>query len=179
MNGPRPHPLDNLIQDDSLFLLEAMVPFVDYQYKKPLVLYIKYKELTAIMKCLDNRPYIAECGFDCHPKSTEDMITDMCRFLPGNYSNSIKQMKQMMKMMEVMNMNDSSGFSNFFNQGQESCSPPPYDFGKDSREPPSYDFSQDNHEPPPYAFGQEDYEAPSSDRSLYESVMSILNEEEQ
>lgn len=27
------HPLDQLIHDDSLFFLEAMIPFVDYAYK--------------------------------------------------------------------------------------------------------------------------------------------------
>ena len=39
------HPLDQLIHDDSLFFLEAMIPFVDYAYKKPLILLIKYQEI--------------------------------------------------------------------------------------------------------------------------------------
>lgn len=99
----RPHPLDNLISDNSLFLLEAMVPFVEYPYKKPLILFIKYRELSAILQGLDDPKHLSECGFDCHPKNTEDMINSMCQFLPGNYGESIKQMKQMMTMMEMMN----------------------------------------------------------------------------
>ena len=46
-HNSRIHPLDKLISDDSLFFLEAMVPFVEYPYKKPLVLFIKYRELVA------------------------------------------------------------------------------------------------------------------------------------
>ena len=100
----RIHPLDKLIYDDSLFFLEAMVPFVEYPYKKPLVLFIKYRELMSIMKSLDNKNYISSCGFDRHPTTTEEMLADMCSFLPGNISSSMQQMKQMMSMMEMMNM---------------------------------------------------------------------------
>ena len=42
------HPLDQLIHDDSLFFLEAMIPFVDYAYKKTLILLIKYQEIRAL-----------------------------------------------------------------------------------------------------------------------------------
>lgn len=100
------HPLDRLIADDSLFFLEAMVPFVDYSLKKPLVLFIKYRELMSILHCLDDRPYIESCGFDYHAGNTEDMISHMCNFLPGNFASSIKQMQQMMSMMEMMNMSE-------------------------------------------------------------------------
>ena len=110
---PKNHPLDKLISDDSLFLLETIVPFIDYPYKKMLVLFIKYRELISIMSNLDNREYISSCGFDCHPKSTEEMLAGMCDFLPRNLSSSIKQMKQMMGMMDMMNvMNNTNQSSN-------------------------------------------------------------------
>lgn len=99
----RIHPLDKLISDDSLFLLEALVPFIEYPYKKMLVLFIKYRELMAIMDSLNDRNFISSCGFDCHPKNTEEMLASMCDFLPSNMSSSMKQMKQMMGMMEMMN----------------------------------------------------------------------------
>ena len=66
------HPLDQLIHDDSLFFLEAMIPFVDYAYKKPLILLIKYQEIRALMQCFDHPDYVASCGFDCHPESSEE-----------------------------------------------------------------------------------------------------------
>lgn len=105
------HPLDKLISDDSLWLLEAIVAFVDYPYKRMLVMLIKYKELMSILNSLNDKNYISNCGFDCHPKSTEDMINDMCKFMPGDFSSSIQNMSKMMNMMNAMNAasNDSSG----------------------------------------------------------------------
>ena len=116
----RIHPLDKLITDDSLFLLEAMVPFIEFPYKKMLILFIKYRELISILKCLDDKDYLSSCGFDCHPKSTEDMINDMCGFLPENVSGSIKQMKQMMGMMDMMNSMGENPLNNMFNNTYQS-----------------------------------------------------------
>lgn len=108
----RTHPLDRLIEDDSLFFLEAMIPFVDSNIKKILVILIKIKELSAIMNSLNNPSYLCECGFDCHPKNAEEFISGMCNFMPDNYKNTIKQMQQMMSMMQMMNqMEDIKGFS--------------------------------------------------------------------
>lgn len=172
------HPLDRLIVDDSLFFLEAMVPFVDYQFKKLLVLFIKFRELNSIMKCLDDRSYISKCGFDCKPNSAEDMISNMCNFLPGDYASSFKQMKQMMSMMEMVNMSemmnnfdfgsdnsDRDGsmpdFSNLFREHQP---PPP------SPQPPPHQKTPEND------FRHED-ESFDSDANLFDSVMSILENE--
>ncbi len=118
---PRTHPLDKLISDDSIFLLETLVPFIEYPYKKMLVLFIKYRELMAIMNSLNDRDYISACGFDCHPKSTEEMLTNMCDFIPNNLSSSMKQMKQMMGMMDMMgtiNPNSGNDFFSMFNPNQ-------------------------------------------------------------
>ena len=106
MNGNMQfHPLDNLIGNQSYSFLEAMVPFVEYPYKKPLVLFIKYQELMSIFRALDDISYVDSCGFNCHPSCMDDMINDMCHFLPGNFANSIKQMQQ---MMEFMNMTSAT-----------------------------------------------------------------------
>lgn len=134
------HPLDKLIADDSLFLLEALVPFIDYPYKKMLVFFIKYKELMSIMNSLNDRSYISSCGFDCHPKNTEEMLAGMCDFLPGNISDSMRQMKQMMSMMEVMNSMPKNTSEEF--------------------------FEKEKHKNPP-----------SKEDNLFDSVLSILNEQ--
>ena len=106
----RTHPLDILIPDNSLSLLEALVPFVDYSLKKPLVLFIKYRELTAIMQSLNNIEYISNCGFNCKPKNNDDFISNILKFMPDDYASSFSQMKQMMSMFEMMNV---------MNQGDE------------------------------------------------------------
>lgn len=144
------HPLDQLIHDDSLFFLEAMIPFVDYAYKKPLILLIKYQEIRALMQCFDHPDYVASCGFDCHPESSEEMMECMCRFLPGDFAGNIKNMQQMLKMMQVMQaMNDSGtpGPPPPPNNCVNSCdSPPPNNCGNPCEPPPQpnhgsrYDF---------------------------------------
>lgn len=96
------HPLDRLIGNSSLSMLEALVPFVDYPMKRMLVLFIKYKELMALLNCFNDPEYIAECGFDCHPKDSQDFITGLCNVLPAQYAGNLKQMTQMMRMMQMM-----------------------------------------------------------------------------
>ena len=68
------HPLDNLIKDKTSFYLEALVPFIDYKYKKYLIIYIKYKELTSLLDALEDITYVESCGFNCKAKSMDDVI---------------------------------------------------------------------------------------------------------
>ena len=121
------HPLDKLITDDSLWLLESVVAFVDYPFKRMLVMLIKYKELMSILNCLNNKSFISECGFDCHPKNSDDMIMDMCKFMPGEYAATIHNMKNIMNMMNVMNSNNDSNSdysnTNFSNSGMNNINP--------------------------------------------------------
>ena len=190
------HPLDQLIHDDSLFFLEAMIPFVDYAYKKPLILLIKYQEIRALMQCFDHPDYVASCGFDCHPESSEEMMECMCRFLPGDFAGNIKNMQQMLKMMQVMQaMNDSGtpGPPQPNNCGNSCDSPPPPGHG------PHYDFPPQPGcgapPPPPDYEPRQEYgqnfkkdrtqqgqnlgnsraQQASTRKDLYSSVMDILN----
>lgn len=174
------HPLDRLIGNRTLSFLEAMVPFVDYPFKKPLVMFIKYQELMCIFRSLDNKSLVDECGFNCHPKNTEDMIADMCKFLPGNYASSIRQMRQMMQMMETMNM---TGGGNPFGNNEDSGTPdmskvfqimqsmntpagkpkPPRDAPPYEQEPPSHDAPPHGWESPPHDAPPHGWEPPPHD----------------
>lgn len=188
------HPLDQLIHDDSLFFLEAMIPFVDYAYKKPLILLIKYQEIRALMQCFDHPDYVASCGFDCHPESSEEMMECMCRFLPGDFAGNIKNMQQMLKMMQVMQaMNDSGAPGSPPNNYGNPCDPPPpnhgtcYDFPPQPGccappPPPDYEPRQ-SHSPNPMRNYTQQTPNPndsqtqqaSTHKDLYSSVMDILN----
>ena len=158
------HPLDQLIHDDSLFFLEAMIPFVDYAYKKPLILLIKYQEIRALMQCFDHPDYVASCGFDCHPESSEEMMECMC---------NIKNMQQMLKMMQVMQaMNDSGSQGPPPNNNcgnpcdfppQPGCGAPP--------PPPDYAPRQDIGRNPDHNCNNQS----GRHKDLYSSVMDILN----
>ena len=188
------HPLDQLIHDDSLFFLEAMIPFVDYAYKKPLILLIKYQEIRALMQCFDHPDYVASCGFDCHPESSEEMMECMCRFLPGDFAGNIKNMQQMLKMMQVMQaMNDSGtpGPPPYNNCGnpcdfppghgphhdfppQPGCGapPPPPDYEPRQSHSPNFkkDCTQQKQNP-----DRRQTQQASTHKDLYSSVMDILN----
>lgn len=190
------HPLDQLIHDDSLFFLEAMIPFVDYAYKKPLILLIKYQEIRALMQCFDHPDYVASCGFDCHPENSEEMMECMCRFLPGDFAGNIKNMQQMLKMMQVMQaMNDSRAPGSPPNNCGNPCDSPPPPPGHG----PHYDFPPPpgcGAPPPPPDYAPRQSHSPNSMRNytqqtqnpkdsqmqqasphknLYSSVMDILN----
>lgn len=192
------HPLDQLIHDDSLFFLEAMIPFVDYAYKKPLILLIKYQEIRALMQCFDHPDYVASCGFDCHPESSEEMMECMCRFLPGDFAGNIKNMQQMLKMMQVMQAMNDSGTPGPPPPPQSKCGnpcgPPPqpnhrsrYDFPPQPGcgappPPPDYEPRQEygqNYKKDCTQQGQNlgnsRAQQASTHKDLYSSVMDILN----
>ena len=165
------HPLDQLIHDDSLFFLEAMIPFVDYAYKKPLILLIKYQEIRALMQCFDHPDYVASCGFDCHPENSEEMMECMCRFLPGDFAGNIKNMQQMLKMMQVMQAMNDSGAPGSPPPGFGAPPPPPDYAPRQSHSPNSMrNYTQQTQNPKDSQMQQA-----STHKNLYSSVMDILN----
>ena len=154
------HPLDKLITDDSLWLLEAVVAFVDYPFKRMLVMLIKYKEVMSILNCLDDRNYISDCGFDCHPKCTEDMINDMCKFMPGDFSSTIKNMNKMMNMMNTMN---SMNMTTAANEGDN--------FTNNL----SHLFNTNNSDASKNTLNESNTTDSSDGESLYDSIINILD----
>lgn len=96
------HPLDRLIDDNSIFMLEALIPFVDYNMKRVLVLFIKAREMKCLMEKLNNPRSLASSGFDCHVNSMEEMVEKMCSFLPPEFAQNIRQTIKMMNMMQMM-----------------------------------------------------------------------------
>ena len=97
------HPLDNLIKDKSIIWLETLVPFIDYRFKKYLIIYIKYKELTSMLEALEDKEFLCRCGFNCKASSIDDVINGLAGFMPKDFSDNIIQMKNMLDMMQVMN----------------------------------------------------------------------------
>ena len=165
------HPLDKLIGNHTFSFLEVMVPFVDYPVKKILVLFIKYQELMSIFHALDDRAFVDECGFNCHPSGPEDMIAAICRFLPDNYADKIRQMRQMMQMMDVMNM--ASASENNTDKDNSTVNKPDMpDISHLFQAMNQSGKDIGNYTPPP----RED--SVTNETSLYDSVLSILNDSE-
>lgn len=162
------HPLDNLIKDKTSFWLEALVPFVDYKYKKLLIIYIKYKELNAILDSLEDLDYVESCGFNCKAHNMEDVINGLTGFMPKDFSDNINQMKSMLDMMKVMNQMDG-GMSNanpFMNlQGNNHSNHNNYS-GQNHHEQPHNHNNNFNHS-----------NTLQSNDDLFENIKSILDQE--
>lgn len=100
------HPLDNLIKDNRLFMLEAMLPFVNDNMKAPLAMYIKLTEFQLVMMAFGDKSYVDSCGLHKDINSQDDILSSLsgCGFsgLKGQFEN-IK------KTMDMVNAMDESG----------------------------------------------------------------------
>lgn len=132
---PHSHPLDKLISDDRLFLLEAILPFVDGAMRMPLIIYLKMMELQQIMRVINNQSYIRQCDFNRDLHNQNDILASLSECGFPDIADQIKNMKQAMDMMQVMNVMNQTGTPgsapdmNFQNNETESVQEdiPPYD----------------------------------------------------
>lgn len=126
------HPLDNLIKDDRLFILEAILPFVDDSMKAPLAMYIKVMELQLIMRAFGDSDYVCSCGLRKDINNQDDILSSLsgCGFsgLRGQFEN-VKRTMDMMKAMEGSDTAQMPGmFSDLFGRegqagGERGCKP--------------------------------------------------------
>ncbi len=98
------HPLDNLIRDDRLFMLEAILPFVADNMKAPLAMYIKIMELQSILSSLNDKNYMEHCGLHKDINNQDDILSSLAdcglKDVQSQFAN-IKKMVDMMKIMEA------------------------------------------------------------------------------
>ena len=110
-NGNFHHPLDNLIKDDRLFIMEAILPFVDDRMKAPLAMYIKIMELQTILNALRDTNYVNSCGLHKDINNQDDILSSLagCGFpdIRDQFA-SMKKAIDMMKTMEAMNTQQST-----------------------------------------------------------------------
>lgn len=104
MQIPHSHPLDKLINDDRLFLLEAILPFIDSPMRMPLTLYLKTTELKLIMNALNNKNYINQCDFNRNINNQDDVLNSLSQCGFPDIASQMKNLKSTMEMMKVMNM---------------------------------------------------------------------------
>lgn len=104
-NGNFRHPLDNLIRDDRLFMLEAIIPFVDDRMKAPLAMYIKIMELQSILSALSNKDYVNSCGLCKDLNNQDDILSSLAGCGFSDIKEQFTNMKKAMDMMEMMNSN--------------------------------------------------------------------------
>ena len=110
-NGNFRHPLDNLIRDDRLFIMEAIIPFVDDNMKAPLAMYIKFMELKSILEALRDPGYVNSCGLHKDINNQDDIFSSLanCGLMGGK--DQLENMKKAMNMMNMMNKMKQGGDS--------------------------------------------------------------------
>lgn len=96
------HPLDNLIRDDRLFLLEAILPFVNDNMKAPLAMYIKISELSAVMNGFRNPNYVNSCGLHKDINNQEDILSSLAGCGMTGLKEKMAQLKTAFAMMDSM-----------------------------------------------------------------------------
>ncbi|MBP3327149.1 MAG: hypothetical protein J6L77_12135 [Coprococcus sp.] len=121
MRRPISHPLDKLIKDDRLIMLEAMIPFVDRQLKGPLAIYIKITELKLIMNALSDYHYIEQCGLNMDMNNQEQVLSALAGCGFPDIASQFEQVKTAMNMANMMNMmNESKDMADTMNMMNES-----------------------------------------------------------
>lgn len=181
------HPLDNLIRDDRLFMLEAVLPFVSDNMKAPLAMYIKIMELQSILSCLQDRSYMESCGLHKDINNQDDILSSLaaCGFpdVQGQFAN-IKKMMDMMKVMEASKEmpGKGSGGSGLFSDLFGSSSSSENDTGSlyEHYRPDGYenqnntyaDEGQDN----PYSNGPQTAQSVHTSGDLYGSIQDLFDE---
>lgn len=94
------HPLEIITKNNSLSMLEALIPFVDYPLKLPLALLIKWNEIRLIINAFHSLNNLSGMGLHQPTKDPFEMLCGMAGISPD-------MLKMLMSTME----NNKNGFS--------------------------------------------------------------------
>lgn len=103
MKEPQHHFLDTIYPNNSLLMLEAMIPYVDSSLKLPLALLIKVQEIQLIMQVLNNPARMEACGLNRSSNNSEELLSALCQAMGVDIMGQMKNMQNMMNMMNTMN----------------------------------------------------------------------------
>ncbi len=95
------HPLDKLLHNDNIYLLESMIPYVGYELKFPLVLLIKFFEIKKLHYYFSDRNKINSCGLHNDNHDFSNIIHEFENMDHFSKSSSISQIINMYKSMEM------------------------------------------------------------------------------
>ncbi len=166
LRRPFSHPLDIFIQDDSLFMMEAMLPFLDPQIMKPMAIYIKFTEMMIILNNINNQDYMRRCCFHKDINNYDAVLSSLKDMGMAEDIEQAMRMKSAMDMMQHMN--------NTHSQTNEPYKDDQYDTGQhnDSRyEDDQYDTAAED------IPEENNYDSTKNeDGSVYDNIMDILND---
>lgn len=110
------HPLDRMLHDDNIYLLEAMIPYVSYDLKLPLALFVKALEIKQIIYHFSRNENMNDCGLQKDFNDISSILKDVNdvggfekNSQLGDISNIYNSMEMFKKMKPVFDMMNSSG----------------------------------------------------------------------
>ena len=95
------HPLDNLYPNNSLFLLEAMIPYLDPSFQLPIALLIKLQELRTLVQFFHSPSRMESFGFNRSSCGDEELMSALCQTMGINLPEQMANMENMQNMMNL------------------------------------------------------------------------------
>ncbi len=92
---------DQVLKTPEIEMLNAALPYVSNQMRKPLAIYIKSTEMSHILSDFDNEEILSSCGFEKNTPDPEAMLNAMKIAGGKNASPQIDQMLQMMNLLKT------------------------------------------------------------------------------
>ena len=93
------HPLDKIYPNNSLFLLEAMIPYLD----------ASIHELQMLVKFFHNPAQMESCGFNRSQCGNEELLSMLCQTMGMNLPEQMAGMQAMMNMANAANLYPQTG----------------------------------------------------------------------
>ncbi len=159
------HPLSQITGGSSLSMLEMLIPYVDYPFKLPLALFIKFNEIRIIINALQNMEIIKRFGLHNDSNSPIDMLSSLTGMSPD-----------MLQMLINMTESGIPGMSPDFSSGTFN---PFQAFGMGGFSPPD-DQQQPFESPPPHrpasSSENESFAPPPDGTSFDERIDQLFSE---
>jgi hypothetical protein len=142
-DGPFNHPLDNLIGDNKLFLMEAILPYLDHNMKVPLAMYIKISELRSIMSALRDKDFVKSKGLHKDINNQEDILSSLAACGLSGFSEKMNEIKSAMTLMNSMEAFKGAEGGMFSGSGADTSANPGTNSNAGSNIAPDIDSGED------------------------------------
>lgn len=118
MNPSFQHPLDTIYSNNSLLLLEAMIPYLDSSLQLPIALLIKFQEMRTLMQFFHNPSLLERYGFNRKACGNEELMSMLCQTMGLNIPG---QMSDMQSILNLANSMHVSGQADSFQESETSA----------------------------------------------------------
>lgn len=111
-------PLQQLIHDSHLEMLEAALPYIGHDFQQPLAMYIKAQELEHVRESFQHPDTISACGLNNSNQGLEQMLRAMRSKADEETRPQIDQLLniiQISKMLPLLMQNSGTGIEQNMN----------------------------------------------------------------